>query len=101
MERDELELILPRRSELLPDAIKYRVKHALEFIANKIRKNARTYDTITIGAAELSASYRGTGIFPCQITNTHLQWYLREAGYNVELIDGNRLEINWGKKTWE
>ena len=97
---DRLESILPRRGMLLQDHTRLRVKHALEFIADKIRKNAGTYENVTIGAAELSAAFRNSGLLPCLITNPHLHWYLREAGYEFEIIDGNRIMISWGGMIW-
>ena len=97
---DELETILPRRCDVIQEQAKLRVEHALRYIADKIKKNAGTYDNITIGAAELSSSFRNSGLLPCLITNPHLHWYLKQAGYDFEIIDGNRIVITWGGMIW-
>lgn len=97
---DELETILPRRCDVIQEQTKLRVGHALRFIADKIKKNAGTYENVTIGAAELSAAFRNSGLLPCLITNPHLHWYLRQAGYDFEIIDGNRIIITWGGMIW-
>ena len=97
---DELETILPRRCDVIQEQAKLRVEHALRYIADKIKKNAGTYDNVTIGAAELSSSFRNSGLLPCLITNPHLHWYLRQAGYEFEIIDGNRIVITWGGMIW-
>lgn len=97
---DELETILPRRCDVIKEQARLRIEHALRFIADKIRKNAGTYENVTIGAAELSAAFRNSGLLPCLITNPHLHWYLRQAGYEFEIIDGNRIVISWGGMIW-
>lgn len=97
---DELEKILPRRCDVIQEQTKLRVEHALHYITDKIKKNAGTYDNVTIGAAELSSSFRNSGLLPCLITNPHLHWYLRQAGYEFEIIDGNRIIITWGGMIW-
>lgn len=97
---DELETILPRRCDIIQEQTKLRVEHALRYIADKIKKNAGTYDNVTIGAAELSSSFRNSGLLPCLITNPHLHWYLKQAGYEFEIIDGNRIMISWGGTIW-
>lgn len=95
---DELETILPRRGDVIRPQAKRRIEHALHFIADKIRKSAPSHDSVIIIEAELTNTYRGTGMIPCRITDPNIQWYLRQAGYDFEFINNaSSIVITWGK----
>ena len=98
---DELETILPRRCDVIKPQAKRRVEHALRFIADKIRKSVPSHDNVTIIEAELTNAYRGTDMMPCRVTDQHLHWYLRQAGYDFEIVNNaSQIIITWGKMIW-
>lgn len=98
---DELEMILPRRGDVIRPQAKRRVEHALHFIADKIRKSVPSHDSVIIIEAELTNTYRGTDMMPCRITDPNIQWYLRQAGYDFEFINNaSSIMITWGKMIW-
>lgn len=95
MNEDKLESILPRRSEVMEEQMRLSLEIALKYIAEKLRRNSRSHTRIIIADGELEDRYRGTGSIPSTMNSPRLQWYISEAGYDIQINKNGHYEISW------